>query len=94
MTLMVSAACFQNQNDNDNLTDKCWEKKLLSFEDQGDNRSDCTEFANTFSQREEIEQILTINKSNKKDLRNPGMMLILFCVFQTFIWFDEGNQNS
>lgn len=94
MTLTAPTACFQNQNGNDNLIDKCCEKKLLSSVDQGENKSDCTEFANTFSQREEIEQILTVNEPNKKDLRNTGMMLILFCVCQTFIWFDEGNQTS
>lgn len=58
---MASAVCFQNANYKDNLTAKSCEEKLLSFEDQGKNKSDCRKFSNTFSWREEIEQILTVN---------------------------------
>jgi len=34
-------------------------------------------FSNTVSQKEEIEQILTVNEFNKKDFRNPGKKLVL-----------------
>lgn len=83
------ALCFRNGTDNDNCTAKSCRENLLSFEDQGENKSECREFSNPFSQGEEIEQVMTVNEFNKKKFRNPGKKLILFCIYQTFTWFKE-----